>query len=60
MVFLEGSAVAGVVYLRVRASSSSALLHALVPLWPVIEAKAAGNFLVVMNDRVRVRPLGAR
>jgi predicted nuclease of predicted toxin-antitoxin system len=60
MVFLEGAATVGVVYLRIRASSSAALLQALVPLWPVIEAKARGNFLVVTNDRVRVRPLGER
>jgi len=60
MIFLEGRMVAGVVYLRTRASSSSALLQALVPLWPVIEEKATGNFLVVTNDRVRVRPLGGR
>jgi predicted nuclease of predicted toxin-antitoxin system len=60
MVFLKGRPVVGVVYLRIRATSSSALLKAFVPLWPVIEEKAAGNFLVVTNDRVRVRPLGAR
>lgn len=58
MVFLDGSTPAGVVLLRIRASSSTALLQALVPLWPVIEAKAGGNFLVVTNDRIRVRPLG--
>ena len=57
MVFLEGSKAVGVVYLRIRASSASALLQALAPLWPVIEGRAAGSFLVVTNDRVRVRPL---
>ena len=55
LVFRHGMRPPGVVLLRLRANSASALLSAFQKAWPTIEKNALGKFVVVSRGRVRTR-----
>ena len=57
LVFHEHRVSHGIVLLRLKAKNQWERLALLQSAWPEIEANALGHFLVVSNDRVRVRPL---
>ena len=57
LVFRHKLRPAGVVFLRLRARSSSQLLKLFQRFWPEIEVRAIGNFIVVTRRKIRVRPL---
>jgi predicted nuclease of predicted toxin-antitoxin system len=57
LVFRSGHRAEGVVLLRLRAKSSEEILQLFIDWWPSIEPKARGNFIVVSNGRMRVRPM---
>ncbi len=57
LVFHAGLPVRGLVYLRLAARSPGELLLAFQGVWPRIEARIPGHFVVVTRHRVRVRPL---
>ena len=50
-------ATAGVLLLRLRSPTLRLRIERLVAVWPSIEAKMAGNFVVVSDHKVRVRPI---
>lgn len=57
MVFRQGLTPAGVVLLRLQAGAESDRLARFMQHWPVIEGRSEGNYLVVRNNAVRVRPI---
>ncbi|HVT80614.1 MAG TPA: DUF5615 family PIN-like protein [Phycisphaerae bacterium] len=58
LVFRQNLPNAGVVLLRFEARSRIGLLHAFQHAWPSIEPYAANHFVVVSEQKIRVRPLG--
>jgi len=59
LVFGERRVSYGIILLRLRARNQWERLPLLQSFWPEIERNAAGHFLVVNNDRVRIRALHA-
>jgi predicted nuclease of predicted toxin-antitoxin system len=59
MVFHERLVTAGIVLLRFKSERSVARLDIVRRHWPEIVKHAAGNFVVVSQDRLRVRRLTA-
>lgn len=57
LVFRRGARPPGVVLLRIRSRSASALLRAFQEHWPTVEARLPGHFIVFSRGRIRVRPL---
>ena len=57
LVYAEQRVATGVVLVRLKAKNQWERLALLQSLWRDIEAGASGNFIVVTNDRLRVRPL---
>jgi predicted nuclease of predicted toxin-antitoxin system len=57
LVFRSGRRAEGIILLRLRGQTSEELLKLFVDWWPSIEPKARGNFIVVSNRRMRVRPM---
>lgn len=60
LVYLERRSTPGIILLRLKAVGKSERLALLQRWWRDIEGLAGGHFVVVKNDRVRVRPLGAQ
>ena len=57
LVFRERLGFHGIVLLRIRARNQWERLALLQPFWPAIEARAAGHFIVVTKDRLRIRAM---
>ncbi len=57
LVYGEQRASHGIILIRLRAKNQWERLPVFQSFWPEIERNAAGRFLVVSNDRLRVRPL---
>ena len=57
LVYAERRAARGVILVRLKASNQWERLALLQSLWRDIEADLPGNFIVVTNDRLRIRPL---
>lgn len=57
MIYHEGAVAAGLILLRFKSRNKWERLALLQSLWRDIEAGVSGNFIVVTNDRLRVRPL---
>jgi predicted nuclease of predicted toxin-antitoxin system len=57
LVYRRGIGAAGVVLLRLRSESADRMLSLFRERWPAIEKAASGNFVVVTNRRLRIRPL---
>ena len=55
LIYREGRATNGVILVRIRAKNQWERLPIFQQLWPRIELQAPGHFLVVSNQRVRVR-----
>jgi len=60
LAFGEQRAAHGIILLRLRARNQWARLPLLQSFWPEIEGNAAGSFVVVNNDRIRIRALRSR
>ena len=56
-VFQRGGVLSGVVLLRLRVASPDELLERMGEVWPKVEEKLPGSFVVVSNEKLRVRPL---
>ncbi|MEW6198282.1 MAG: DUF5615 family PIN-like protein [Planctomycetota bacterium] len=56
LVLHAGLPVSRLVYIRLAACSPGELLLAFQAVWPRMEARIAGHFVVVTRNRVRVRP----
>jgi hypothetical protein len=50
----------GVILLRLRSAGAQMRLQSIQQHWPEIEKRAAGNFLVVSQDRIRSRTIKSR
>ncbi|MEE9293972.1 MAG: DUF5615 family PIN-like protein [Phycisphaerae bacterium] len=57
LIFRRGCSAPGVVLLRLRTRSASELLSVFAEVWPTVEPRAPGAFIVVSHAGVRVRPL---
>jgi len=57
LVFRGGHRAGGIVLLRLRAQTSSELLQLFADRWAGINQKARGHFIVVSNNRMRIRPM---
>lgn len=57
LVFVEQRISEGIVLVRIAARNQWHRLPVFQKWWPEIEMKARGHFLVVTNDRIRVRQL---
>ena len=57
LVFLRGMEVAGIILLRVKPPHPNVRLEVLKQHWNEIVAKAPGNFVVVTQRKLRVRPI---
>jgi predicted nuclease of predicted toxin-antitoxin system len=57
LVYLERRPAAGIILLRFKSSNKWERLALLQRWWPRIEEMAIGHFIVVRNNRIRVRNL---
>ncbi len=57
LLYHQHKAAVGVIYLRIDAISPEYLLTTFVRAWTELESKVLGCFIVVSNDRIRIRPL---
>ncbi len=57
LVFRQRHRPPGLILLRVRTSSAPELLQVFKEVWPVIETRVSGHFVVVSRRKVRIRPL---
>ncbi len=57
LVVRKGLASAGVLLLRLRNPSVAGRVARLAALWSSVEARLPGGFIVISDNRVRVRPL---
>jgi predicted nuclease of predicted toxin-antitoxin system len=57
IVFRMGQVAIGLILLRLHAASQDERLAMLLPHWPEVERRVAGAFVVVLQDRLRVRRL---
>jgi len=57
LVYREGQVAAGIILVRIRAKNQMERLPIFQQLWPQIAIQALGNFVVVSNFQIRVRPL---
>jgi predicted nuclease of predicted toxin-antitoxin system len=57
LVFQERRAAHGIILLRIRAKNQQERLALLQAHWDNVVTNASGNFVVISNDRVRVRRL---
>lgn len=57
LVFHRLASSSGVILLRLSAPSIQTRIHYLERVWSVVERHAAGKFVVVTDDRVRVRSM---
>ena len=57
LVYAEQRPAKGVVLIRLKAKDQWERLAMLRPWWPEIQACMPGSFVVVTNDRLRIRPL---
>ncbi|MBI5866238.1 MAG: DUF5615 family PIN-like protein [Planctomycetes bacterium] len=57
LVFRRGMNLPGVVYVRFGQKSPDELLAEFQAIWPQVEPRLCGNFVVVSRGRMRVRPL---
>jgi predicted nuclease of predicted toxin-antitoxin system len=57
MIYHEGAVATGLILLRFTSRNKWERLALLQPRWRDIEANMPGSFIVVMNDRLRIRPL---
>jgi predicted nuclease of predicted toxin-antitoxin system len=57
MVYRQRLAATGVVLIRLRASTEASRISVVSRHWPIVQDRAIGSFLVLRDDRVRVRPL---
>ena len=57
LVFAEGRRPRGVVLLRIGSVSAAAMIERFSQVWPRIELVLEGNFIVITEDRVRIRSI---
>jgi hypothetical protein len=57
LVFRQHSSAYGIVLLRLSASAPGAMLAAFKTAWAVVAERLAGNFVVVSEDKIRIRSL---
>ena len=57
LVYIEQHNAHGVILVRLQAPNQYVRLSLFQDLWPEIEANAIGHFVVVSNDRIRIRQL---
>ena len=56
-VFQQGNVTSGVVLLRLRTSSMEELADRFTRAWRQVQGRIPGCFVVVSNDKLRIRPL---
>lgn len=57
MVFRHGLRLQGVLFARPRATSTDALVNWFADLWPQVESRVVGNFVIASPSRLRIRPI---
>lgn len=57
IVYREGLVAHGILLLRLRQAGQEDRLQLIQAHWPQIEARLAGNFVVMSDRKLRVRPL---
>lgn len=57
LVFHRGREAPGIILLRIGSQSPEAMLASFQNLWPQLQVKAPGHFIVVANNKVRIRPI---
>ena len=57
LVYVERRTALGVILVRLKARNQWERLALLQARWREIEANMPGSFIVVMNDRLRIRPI---
>ena len=57
MLFHDNMISTGIILLRLRSAPAYFRLEIMQMYWPEIAARVSGNFVVVMQDRLRVRAL---
>lgn len=60
LIFRNGMHTHGVILMRFDSRSASETIILLEVLWPDLQKMADRNFLILTNDRIRVRPLPLR
>jgi len=57
LVFLLRRSAQGVLYLRLPLFNETEKLNRLMTVWPIIEQRLTGHFIVVSGLKLRIRPL---
>ncbi len=57
LIFRQRRSSQGIVLFRIKSTHQSQKLEIIQSQWPTIENRLVGNFVVVTNQKIRIRPL---